>query len=369
MKDLHIACVSDIHIGNKRNTAPEIISNLRKAFPDNAETAMLDIIFLAGDVFDDLLTLNDNDLATIDLWICSLLHLCAKHDIVLRVLAGTGSHDWSQSERFITINEIAKTNTDVKFVKDLSIEYIDRFGINVLYVPDEWESSTDKTLDQVKSLLSAKGLSKVDYAIMHGQFHYQLPPVVKAPKHNEEEYLALVKELIFIGHVHKFSRYDRIIAQGSFDRLNHGEEEPKGHVRATVSKNSNREIAFVENTTAKKFITIDCTYLSLDETISKIDNNVNALPDASFVRVMGDSSNPIFSNMEMLIRRYPLLLFSKLIKDTDEETVELIETDDVFIPITITPDNIVSLLLARLSNVCVKEDILDLSKNLLEEVK
>lgn len=164
--------MSDLHLGAKKNTAAEIIKNIKIEFPDNSETGLLDIIFIAGDVFDGLLALPDEDVVVIDLLIAYMLNLCVKHNIILRILDGTKSHDWYQSERFISIAKLTQSSADVKYIKDLSIEYIEELGINVLYVPDEWDSSTDKTLEQVHSLLKAKGLTQVDYAVMHGMFDF-----------------------------------------------------------------------------------------------------------------------------------------------------------------------------------------------------
>ena len=79
--------------------------------------------------------------------------------------------------------------------------------------------------------------------------------------------------LIFIGHVHKSSQYGRIIAQGSFDRLSHGEEDPKGHMRATRKTDGTHDIVFIENKKAKKYITISCLYLPIEDAISKIDKD------------------------------------------------------------------------------------------------
>jgi hypothetical protein len=346
--ELNIAVTGDIHLGHRRNPTSEIIANLRTAFPDNAETGLLDIIFLCGDVFDDLLSLPDVEVADIDAWIIYMLSLCKKHDIILRILEGTPGHDWKQSERFVTLNKIAGIGADIKYVKDLSIEYIERYGITVLGVPDEWETSTDKTLSQVKDLLRAKGLTHVDYAIMHGQFDYQLPPQAKCPKHDSKAYLELVRELIFINHVHTHSRNDRIIAPGSPDRLSHGEEEPKGHIRARCYGNGEHEVTFVETVNAKRFVTVDCTGLTIDETIERVDLVAGRLPPGSFVRVEADANNPIFTNMEVLIRRYPIFTWSKLPRTEDEEEHSVIEEETLFVPITLTKDNLPGMLMERL---------------------
>ena len=128
-----MACVSDIHLGHRTNKATDITRKLKAAFPDNEETGKLDIIFIAGDVFDSLLTLDDNPyIAEIDLWIGNLLRVCANRDIILRVLKGTPSHDWDQSKRFEVIQSVTQVPCDLKYVDTLEVEYIDKLDINVL---------------------------------------------------------------------------------------------------------------------------------------------------------------------------------------------------------------------------------------------
>jgi DNA repair exonuclease SbcCD nuclease subunit len=162
LNKLDIISLSDIHLGHPDNPAERIIKNLKNAFSDNASMAEIDIIFIAGDVFDRLLSLPDDAVTEIDFWITSFLRLCKKHDIVLRVLEGTPSHDWKQSKRFVKINELSRIGADVQHVTELSIEYIDRFGINVLYVPDELPGGTNKTFESVLELMEERGLKKVE---------------------------------------------------------------------------------------------------------------------------------------------------------------------------------------------------------------
>jgi DNA repair exonuclease SbcCD nuclease subunit len=366
IKALHLAVISDIHLGHKRNSTSEIIANLRCAIPDDAKSSELNIIFLAGDVFDDLLNLPDNDVLEISGWISHLLYVCKKHDILLRILEGTPSHDWKQSQLFLMIEKITNSGADVKYITDLSIEYIERFDINVLYVPDEWDNP-ETTMVQVHQLLRAKGLEKVDYAIMHGQFEYQLPAHVKAPKHDSASYLAIVKELIFIGHVHLHSRYDRIIAQGSFDRLSHGEEGPKGHVRAIIYPDGRKDITFVENVNAKKFVTIKVNDMSLDDSLAVIDDNTMFLPEKSHVRIEANYDHPLFTSMEVLIRRNPLLTWTKLPREQEKDEEVFVEDNSVFVAITITKENLPALLLERVANSGAAANVLNMAELLLGE--
>jgi predicted MPP superfamily phosphohydrolase len=367
---LRIATVSDIHLGHRRNTAEEITKNLYVAFPDNAETAALDLIVIVGDLTDDLLSLPHDDVTAIDLWISYMLRLCAKHKIVLRVLKGTPSHDWEQPRRFVDLENIMKTGVDLRYVRSLSIEYIEALGITALYVPDEWNTDNLKTEEQVRALLRAKGLTSVDYAFMHGMFEYQAAMAPHAPVHRAEYYLSVVKELIFIGHDHHPSSFDRIHVQGSFDRLAHGEEHPKGHLRATVWPNGERDIVFVENEGAKRFVTVDVLGLSLEDTITKVDRTVQHLPDGSFTRVRAESDNPILTNMEMLIRRYPLFTWSKDVKSVDIPSEEESDASEmvVYVPITLTKDNIGDLLMERLSSQGFPTEVLDAAVEILQEV-
>jgi DNA repair exonuclease SbcCD nuclease subunit len=367
--NLKIAVASDIHLGHARNPTERIIKNLRAAFPDNAETAELDMIVLAGDVFDTHLSLPDDVVTEIKVWVTYMLRLCKKHDILLRVLEGTPSHDWKQSKIFQSLNEVTGIGADLKYVRNLSIEYEERHDMWLLFVPDEWTNSTETTLSQVHDLLRAKGLTHVDYAFMHGQFEYQLPPHVKAQKHSSEEYLKIVKHLIFIGHVHIHSRYERIIAQGSFDRLSHGEEGPKGHVRA-YRRGDESDVVFFENEAALRFVTVKCEAMTLEDTLAEIAKQVQALPPDSFVRVQATYDNPIFSNMDALVRKWPWFTWDKKpIDDGETEAAETMVDDEVsYIPITITRDNVTAMLTDRLINSGAPSDVLAMAQEIMPEV-
>jgi DNA repair exonuclease SbcCD nuclease subunit len=181
-----------------------------------------------------------------------------------------------------------------------------------------------------------------------------------------------VRHLIFIGHVHTFSQYERIIAQGSFDRLSHGQEEPKGHVRAVVYQNGEREVTFVENTGAKKFITIDCTQDLLEETIEEIHRVVSELKPDSHVRLRLNQNHPLLASTDTLIRRWPLIHWSKDVKETGQEgDIAEAEPDagEEYIPITIMRENIVEMVMNRvLLHPDITDELLVLAQEQLERV-
>ena len=370
-KELRVATISDIHLGHRNNDAPFIIKNLKAAMPPEFWLG-LDILWLAGDVFDMLLNRPHEYSMDIDMFAAWLLWEAKKYNVKVRILEGTKSHDWEQSQIFQMLNDGGKIGCDLMYVRTVDIVYEADLDINVLYIPDEWRPNPEDTYAEVLELMKAKGLDKVDFAIMHGQFEYQLPPVVKAPKHDSAKYLAIVKYLIFIGHVHLFSRFDRIIAQGSFDRLVHGEEGPKGFVKATVYLNGDYEIEFVENVGARKFVTVECSGLELEDTLEEIKNKVSTLPDHSFVRVSLNKGHPLLENMHELVLRWPLLTWSKIRRDDKEVEEEqkqeaLNETD--FVAIQITRDNIETLLLPRIQARGVSQTTLDMARDAIQALR
>jgi DNA repair exonuclease SbcCD nuclease subunit len=371
MKEIKLAVVSDIHLGSRRNETEYIIQNLDREFADDSSFSQLDLLVLAGDVFDRLLNLSDECVYSIDAWIIRLLRLCKKHDVILRVLYGTPSHDREQSQRFVLLNDEARINADLQYVKELSIEYIEKLDINVLYVPDEWEEDPFETLSQVKELMTIRNLKTVDFAFMHGQFTFQLPPIVRAPRHDECEYLKLVDKLIFIGHIHTHNRYDRIIAQGSFDRLSHNEEEAKGHVRAIVRSRDDFELVFHENKQARKYITIDCEHLSLEQTLYKVHQATECLPDGSHVRLSCSKDNAILTEMEQLVRYRPFIVWTKIVRsiDGDIQHIDDSQINDEYVPIQITKENINKLVMVRASSKTFDPKLLDLAEKLLTELR
>jgi hypothetical protein len=316
------------------------------------------MLVLVGDVFDHLLTFESDEASLIDLWIARLLRLCLKFDVMVRVLEGTPSHDRKQSVRFRTNQEKLEKSglglVKMKYVEELSIEYIEEFGIHVLYVPDEWGLTTLDTFDQVQKLLEEHQLEQVDFAFMHGMFEYQCgynAPNMEKMTHNSFAYHAIVKHLIFIGHVHTFSRNDRIIAQGSFDRLAHGEEEAKGFVRAVVNPTGDYQIEFIENETATRFVTVACTHDDAADNLIEIDRRVRDLPVESFVRVKALKNNPILSNMTVIRERWPQFHWSNLSEDTEQKKPSdvILDHKSVYIPLQINRQNIEEIVGKRLS--------------------
>lgn len=303
---LNIAEFSDVHLGHGRTPNEWIIAGLQNAFPDNPETGDLDLIIIAGDTFDQLITLPDNVVSEITIWVIEFLKLCKKYDICLRILEGTPSHDRKQSYVFEHQNSLHSIGADVRWVKQLEVERLERFNTSILYIPDEWNIDNLETYQQAVQAITAAGLTYVDFAVMHGAFEHQYPPHLKLPTHDSSLYLNIVTQYIFIGHVHYHSVFDRIIAAGSFDRLAFGEEQPKGHVRIKVRGKgpATDEFRFIENTRAKLYTTVDVTGQDLEGVLALL-NGLSAYPSGSGIRLQCSKGDVAAFAIKELRSTYP----------------------------------------------------------------
>lgn len=363
-KPIKIAAVGDCHLGHHKTTTPFIIENLKKAFPDNDETGELDLILFEGDVFDRLLVFPSENSVEITYWIMEFLSMCRRRKIMVRVLEGTPSHDWRQSLIFDTLNKAMGSHVDLKYVDKLCVEFIDSLGISVLYVPDEWAPECDEVWRQVKDTLASNGLDKVDIACMHGAFNYQIP--MSHNTHVPERYLSIVEHYIFIGHVHKHVPLSRILPAGSFDRLCHGEEEPKGHVRATIDPNGNREYSFVENQGAKLYKTLDLQDMPLTEALLAL-KVVEAYPEGSHIRIRLKRTDDLYASLNSVRELYPQHYWTTQQEEL-EQTVEKVRVDNTIPqPISITPENVVALVLSRVQH--HEQSLLDNVSKILNEFR
>lgn len=352
-KVLNIAEFQDVHVGHKATPTWNILNSLTLALPDNQTTRDLDIIFIAGDFFDHDLFYRAEEVLMIQAWIIKFLTYCAKHDIAVRILEGTPSHDWNQCEHFVILNEQYSIGCDLIYVKKLDIEHNEKFGIDILYVPDEWRPKCDTTWEEVKELLSSRGLSKVDFAIMHGTFEYQVPQHLKArfDMHRMDRYLGIVRYYIFVGHHHNQSSYDRILCAGSLDRLRHNEEETKGHYRVTVHREGAADIKFVENPVAKPYLTITVDGMDSETVHAEVTKVITKYGEKHLaLRLAAAKTDVAATLVRVYEREYPEIDWS--FKDTGAkekaQIPTLIDGKDLIDMPSLTPANIEEELINRI---------------------
>lgn len=366
MKPFRLGVISDIHLGHPNTLTEFIIANLNRYFSCDKYFASVDMVVLAGDVYDKILMLGSMEAQLIDRWIGRVRRLAKKHNVLVRVLEGTPLHDRTQPKRFAIHHELAlKDNddkVDLKYVDKVSIEYIERFDIRVLYIPDEANGTTDVTLAQVKELMAQEGIQKVDMGFFHGAFAYQLPDLVNPLKtHDLEAYSELVEKLIYIGHVHERSLNGKAVAQGSFDRLGHGTEGMKGFVHSDFEADGTHRTRFVDNPTAMVYKTIFYDGQDIEQGLNHIGHQLKDVPDGSHVRLETDRGNPLLADVPALMLRWPTMHWkTKEKKKAKDATLNqlLLEDSPQETALVVNPGNISKLLMERLAKKNVDPTIL-----------
>lgn len=357
---LTILEMGDIHLGHRRTSTEHIVENLERVLNDNGRMSTVDWFIIAGDLFDRLLPLSNPDVSLCHLMIHKLFAVCAKHDIVLRVLEGTPSHDNRQPRMMQDVLHTSGLTVDFKYVDTLSIEYIEKFDISVLYIPDEWNPNCSDTLLEVREAMSKQRLTQVDFAVMHGQFDVQLPANLRKiiPHHDSSAYLSLVKHLVFIGHVHTPSVNDRIIAAGSFDRLSHGEEEDKGCVYVVVHDTGEFDFTFLVNHGAKKYLTYDYQGDHTETTVNELRDKLLSLPDDSYVRIKVNSDDPLAKAIDELASLFPCLNITVQTEKVSKVTnplKEIVKPTMVGLRLESLPDMLQERMAGRFSEEVIKD--------------
>lgn len=284
MTEFNYLVISDVHLGHRRTPTEAIIEHLDETLIPRL-TDEVDALFIAGDLFDQLLDYSMDEIAIIDLFLGRLFKRCAKYDICVRILEGTPSHDRRQARHLYRLIALMELPLNYRYIDTLCVETLDPYGVTVLYIPDEWQERSELTLADAKAALEQAGLAQVDLTIMHGQFHYQLTNVPETiSRHQEEDYLSLTRYYIHVGHIHTHSVYDRIIASGSFDRLAHGEEEPKGFIQARIGAGG-LSYEFIENVNATTYKTITLKTTETEALFAYLDKTLAKYRSGSFIRL------------------------------------------------------------------------------------
>jgi hypothetical protein len=314
---------SDWHLGHVKTSTKHILTSIKALFTVE-KLAEVDLILLGGDIFDRELHFPDDQVNAIQLWMADFLTTCASTKTIVRIVEGTPSHDRRQSKHFLHLNKLLNINADIKYFDDISIEYIKPLDLHILYVPDEIRGSAQLIYESVIEVMETHGLTTVDYALMHGNFEYQLPSHVTKTAHSAEAYLKLVTRFIFIGHIHRASRHQRILAAGSIDRVAHGEEHPKGYwiVNADCTNSRHDKVRFHHNANAMTYITINITEYAFDD-IPNAFQNIHKLKPGEHIRVQCAPDEKVRALIQSFRKGFPLLNWDVQYISSKRETERL----------------------------------------------
>lgn len=275
----------------------------------------VNVIFIEGDLYDTTIQPMAEEIYYIDSFIVSFLHFCKTHQITIKIVKGTHRHDNEQLKKLVWYNDIMQLGVRVTYCDSLTVEYDEVLDIYTLFIPDEWlGKDTEATYKAAKAAIEAKGISRVDFILMHGMFDYQLPSeYLNIPHHISKRYQNLTQGFVLCGHVHTHSLHGNIVVAGSYDRLKHGQEEPKGMIALEYGKHG-KSCQFIENTHAKIFKTITIDDVGEDDSeqailkaMKKIDDTVKDYPSDSYIRIRAPKDHPIYVAIKEIAMKYPNL--------------------------------------------------------------
>lgn len=371
IKNFRYLSLSDIHLGHNTNKTENILANLDSFIIDyDKDISKVDAIFFVGDLFDKLLSNTHKDYILASRWFSKLILFCSLKKIKIRVLEGTPSHDWGQFKLIMQIIDKLGLDIDLKYIDTLHIEHMDEFNIDILYIPDEYKHDANDTYQDVLKLLKEHNLSKVDIGMIHGAFKYQLPVELKS-SHVEEYYLNLVRYFISVGHIHIPSVYSRIVVQGSFDRLCHGEEEDKGAMLFHIG-NDIMEYKFLKNKNSMIFKTFK--YENVDDVeviILDLNSKLKKIPYNSSIRILVEDSIYLTKSVKLIEERYKNyrlkvegFKYNKSLIMKDKLVYDGVETESF----QITNKNITELLTKEMEKYNLPINQMDIFKNELINV-
>jgi CRISPR/Cas system-associated protein endoribonuclease Cas2 len=349
--------LSDIHLFHGRTKTHEIIQNLDTFFHhyDGSVWNGLDLIIIAGDLFDQPIDLGTHEVNEACTWLIRLMYFCNQFKIALRIMEGTPSHDARQS-RITEILNKRFPDLDYKYINDISIDRIvskSNLIIDTLYVPDKIRDNERLVFEDVKELMREKCLDQVHISVTHGMYGHLCSYSINTDHlHLEDDYLNITKHFVSNGHVHTFCVYDRIITEGSFDRLAQGEEEAKGAVYFEIylDNPSSDKFVFVENKHAKIYKALTLKSMDIDKSLAQVHRVFDTLPIGSYAEIRAKKDHPLILGFSEIKQSYPQLNVTKKIIDTSK----LIKESKTVTPITefkslpINKDNIVELIMGGL---------------------
>lgn len=345
---IRILQTGDIHLCHRRTPTANILRTLNYMFFENESLKDVDLIILAGDVWDALTSQSHADAELSRQWIRLFVEACSQNDVILRVMEGTPDHDRNQSREFI----LHQTGCDVKYIETLCIERIERLGLDILYIPDEIRINHEEIWKATCEVMAEANLTRVDLAIMHGAFDFHFPPGMNIPAHDTSRYSGLVKHAVLVNHIHKAAHKEKVWGPGSPDRLAHNEEGPKGYHRITLCYPEDRmELQWVENPFAWTYRAINVRGKELNEIIQLAKLTAAGIPPGSWVRLDFGDPTVMSGALHMLRVEFPHVQWE--IKNEKKKGVvadKTIYKQERYTGVQITRDNVHGVITSWLRN-------------------
>ena len=250
------AVIADIHFGAVKPA--QLMSELRVEFLSFIKDRYIDMIVIAGDFYNSVLSLNSQSALASFEFMYELLTICEQNKIrYVRIIEGTLSHDNFQIRNFSQYEEMDTVN--FRIITEACDEVIE--GMNILYIPEEYKTNPKSYYKPYFT----KPKKYYDMIFGHGMFKETSfttelgeNSVSKAPILDSKLVGSICKGPVFFGHIHTSQIIRKhIYYVGSFSRWVYGQEEEKGfYLTAYNTDTSEYAVEFVVNHMAKRYDTL-----------------------------------------------------------------------------------------------------------------
>lgn len=277
MAKIKFADISDIHIGALDPV--RLKHELENGFINELIEDPIDILFVSGDTFDKIISMNSDNAKLANWFVHRLLEIMDGKPIY--ILKGTKTHDNDMLENFRFFHK-----QNIFIISKVSVIEVAK-NFKVLFIPEEYpvdqESYYAEYFSDTYDLIIGHGqVDKLSFACQIQESERSIPtaPVFKVSD------LQKIAKLVIFGHVHVYSQLKNFFYVGSFTRTCHNEEKDKGFVKVVFDTTSKKfELTFVENQYAQLFVTQKYSELDGDTFESKIlyfKELVKMNPDVKF---------------------------------------------------------------------------------------
>lgn len=220
--------------------------------------AHLDLLVIAGDIFDTKILLNSKTSLKAIQWMNELVSICKERNCKIRIIKGTNSHDNNQLDAFNGYDDgsdffhIFRSCTQEETLPDL----------HCLYCPDE-VMSQEEWEETYHDLLYGK---TYDCMFFHGSFDIVLPNIIN----QESEFMANkgisfkyshfrdICHVMVGGHWHdgSSSEGEHMYYTRSYSRWSYGEMNPKGFIYLNYdTEDHSYHMERIENPYADQYLT------------------------------------------------------------------------------------------------------------------
>ena len=369
---LRITVTADLHFGNPRIDHVAMYDHLVHTLYPVIATSHLFVC--AGDTFDSLLSIATVPTMYAFRFFEDLIELSNTHGTQIRILHGTFSHDRKQILAFDSLLQGLKKHKDptitdrIRIVTAMETEEITTWRcdteqftrpLRVAYLPDSLPyKQGEEAVRALTAITEVVGWDTVDFLVGHGTFDFMMPKDVPLPPctYTVDMFSSLVEGPIVMGHIHNHGSKKNVVYAGSFERMAHNEEGPKGFLVLTGDADGTWKTTFKQNKEATRFISIHPEGTEMDDIIKSYHQQVTLrFPTGEgYVRVLHHDPEVRSTLSAITASQYPQLHYSA--KTTGGEipalqlktqAAYLREVNDAVIP---TVDNLPTLVYEYIKN-------------------